>query len=181
MEMTLRTNCLSVSALCVVMDVFLLSGMAGTIYFLSEMADPQASCFPAFELWAASRADRGRWRATQRRPSSWGSATKERFIWRTLCGCEHKVFPMRFRTCRKVLFFLDSNSMFNVGVKWTMVIFPLEMDAASCEAHYRSSNSFSVSPLYTTVSSPTETPANRGRVWVWQALKGIKAVCVSAC
>lgn len=28
----------------------LFEGMAGTIYYLSEMADPQASCFPAFEL-----------------------------------------------------------------------------------------------------------------------------------
>ncbi|XP_068160545.1 lanC-like protein 2 [Antennarius striatus] len=28
----------------------LFEGMAGTIYFLSEMADPEASCFPAFEL-----------------------------------------------------------------------------------------------------------------------------------
>lgn len=53
---------------------------------------------------------------------------------------------MKFQTYRKVTggFFLDPNSRFNVGVKWTMVIFPLEMDAASCEAHYRSSNSFSV-------------------------------------
>ncbi|CAN9506193.1 unnamed protein product [Ophioblennius macclurei] len=28
----------------------LFEGMAGTIYYLSEMADPEASCFPAFEL-----------------------------------------------------------------------------------------------------------------------------------
>lgn len=28
----------------------LFEGMAGTIYYLSEMADPQASCFPAFQL-----------------------------------------------------------------------------------------------------------------------------------
>lgn len=36
--------------LLAVMDVFLLSGMAGAIHYLSEIADPEASCFPAFEL-----------------------------------------------------------------------------------------------------------------------------------
>lgn len=42
------------------MDPLLLSGMAGTIYFLSEIADPQVSCFPAFELWPADRLHWGR-------------------------------------------------------------------------------------------------------------------------
>lgn len=42
------------------MDMLLLTGMAGTVYFLSEIADPQASCFPAFELWPANRLHWGR-------------------------------------------------------------------------------------------------------------------------
>lgn len=46
------------------MDMFLLSGMAGTIYYLSELANPEASCFPAFELWPANCQDWGWWRGT---------------------------------------------------------------------------------------------------------------------
>lgn len=48
-----------------VIDVFLLSGMAGAIYYLSEVANPDASCFPAFELWPTNWRDWGRWRGTE--------------------------------------------------------------------------------------------------------------------
>lgn len=43
------------------MDVCL-SGMAGAIHYLSEMATPETSCFPAFELWPANSWDWGWWR-----------------------------------------------------------------------------------------------------------------------
>lgn len=49
------------------MDAFLLSGMAGAIYYLSELSHPEASCFPAFELWPGS------WREVVERLRWWCS------------------------------------------------------------------------------------------------------------
>lgn len=108
------------------MDVLFPLGMAGTIHYLSEMANPQTSCFPAFELWPTNRPTD--W--TERRTGTkrlHGYRTNNLFV--TFClGWTNKIE-------KKINIRLELNrvgAIQYVGRRRMVAIFPVELDAPSC-------------------------------------------------